>query len=761
MKPQHFSHYAPQARYGIPLMLMLVAAMLIGVVWVVEKKQMLLGEEQEWREVIKARSFSLGATLSDAIREGHTDDLADLMGSFGAEPNLEVAILLDDQGKVLASTRLGLVGQAITQLKYPEVLAMREVTLGALRGVTQLSPDRNDLWAGVPVIMGASKDPLRPDAIGVFVVKYDLSSQKAQVLYALQGQVGIIAAMIVLISLLIALLTHLLWTRRILHLVDAAQNFGVHDLRVRSGVRGSDEIGKIGRAFDAMADKVAADTIQLQKLVGAIEQLAEAVIITDSQGHIEYTNPSFTAITGYSAKEVLGHNPRILKSGQHKDSFYQQMWATIASGKVWSGQVIDRRKNGELYNADITISPILDEHGTILNYVGIQQDVTERVRLESELERAHKMEVLGTLVGGIAHEFNNILAGMLGNLYLIKKRLDGDEEGSQKVKNVEKLGYRAADMIRQLLAFSRQENVSMHPLYLRQAILETYEMVRSGVPTSVDFKLDLCEKDSLILGDESQLQQIILNLLTNAVAATREVAHPSIILMLKEVSGSLVMPDLPRSSQERYFCLSVSDNGVGMSQEVQERIFDPFYTTKKVGEGTGLGMAMVYGLVEQLQGSIEVISAPDQGTEIQVLLPIVSDSLVQMVKEKSDSILAHGDCTILVVDDEEAVSQVSEAILRAFGYDVLHAGNGQEAVQVFAEYRDRIALVIMDVAMPVMGGVEAAKNIRAQVPGLPLVFTTGYDRYEVLKDVWMEDATILAKPVHPERLLQVVGELLG
>lgn len=381
----------------------------------------------------------------------------------------------------------------------------------------------------------------------------------------------------------------------------------------------------------AVADAVASIVRQSQlesqadKILKAIDQAGEAVLISDKEGIVEYVNQAFIRNTGYSEEESLGKTPAILKSGNQNKEFYKKMWDTILGGEVWQGEVTEKRKDGSFYPAMLTISPIRDVNDEITHFVGIHEDLSEHKSLEKQFRQAQKMEALGTLVGGIAHDFNNMLAGMIGNLFLVKKKIHGQPEVLEKIEQVEKVGFQAADMIKQMLVFARDEEVQLEEMSLTSFVKETFKLHQAGVPENISLeKIVDATKSMMINGNPTQLQQVLLNMFGNAAHALEDTESPEIKFILEEVEvDSAFCAGHPQADAGQYAHIMVADNGHGIPKEVMEHIFDPFFTTKEVGKGTGLGLAMSASIVKSHGGFIEVKSKPGEGAAFHIYLPLI------------------------------------------------------------------------------------------------------------------------------------------
>ena len=502
----------------------------------------------------------------------------------------------------------------------------------------------------------------------------------------------------------------------------------------------------------------------VRKLSSAIEQVGEPIVITDRNGIIEYTNPAFSIITGYSAEEATGQTPRILKSGNQDDSFYETMWKTITSGEVWRGKVVDRRKDGSFYPAMLTISPIFDDSGDTKQYthfIGIQTDLSTLENMEQRFRQAQKMEAIGTMVGGIAHNFNNMLAGMTGNLYLAKIRT-ANPDVVKKLAKVEKLSGYAAEMIQQLLTFASKGMVSMQDMPLAPFINETLKLLRASVPENISFRVDVCSEALLIKGDAPLLHQLLANLVNNARDAVENVDEPNISIRLTSFqAGASFIESHPNIDAGAYAHLSVEDNGIGIPKYQLEHLFEPFFSTKEQAKGVGLGLSMVYGGVETHHGFVEVDSTLGKGSNFHIYIPLLEKAA--LVADTSLTETAHGQGQlILLVDDEKVVREVMTEILESMGYRVLQAKDGLEALELFIEHKQEVALALLDVVMPHCGGMALAKQIRSVNPNVPTIFLTGYDKNRVLEgEAPIANSAVLTKPVDVDLLSQRIRQMLN
>jgi len=503
---------------------------------------------------------------------------------------------------------------------------------------------------------------------------------------------------------------------------------------------------------------------KLTMLSNALEQAGEAVVITDSSNSIVYVNKTFTLVTGYTLDEVIGKNPKVLSSGRQSKAFYQKMWEEIRVRGVWKGRIYNKRKSGEVFPEQIHIRAIRDDQGEIVNYAAVFSDVTDQIKLETRLRESQKMEAIGTLVGGIAHDFNNILAAITGNLYLMKKDVEDRPKVIEKIESIEDESFRAADMIAQLLTFARKDVVHMEGFSISELFKSMHQLAHVTVPESVALEWNDSSEALQIRGDENQIKQIVLNLINNARDALEEVESPVIRVSLNKFEPDKEFVSRhPMASFDTHACIEVADNGAGIMIDTLDHIFEPFYTTKSVGKGTGLGLAMVYGSIQQHGGIIEVDSEVGKGSSFRIYLPLIDQDETQSLDEDTWSGVALGKGeTILVVDDEGMVRSVVRDILSSINYKVLEAADGVSAIDVFKAHHVDIDLVILDVVMPRMGGMQAAEMIRSISPGVPIIFATGYDQDSVLDGIvdW-DHFSVLCKPYRAKQISMEIRKLIG
>jgi PAS domain S-box-containing protein len=495
------------------------------------------------------------------------------------------------------------------------------------------------------------------------------------------------------------------------------------------------------------------------QLIRSIEQVEESIIITDTKGSILYVNPAFEKVTGYSREEAVGNNPRILKSGRHPDLFYQTMWKTLRKGETWSGDFVNKRKDGSLFNEVATISPIRDQGGTVINYVAVKRDVTEEQLLRDQLNQAQKMESMGRIAGGIAHDFNNLLMVIQTYAETLQDRLPVQDGLREDTKQILEAVERGASLTGQMLAFSRKQIISPVVLDLNAVIDETAKMLRRVIGEDIELAVILSNTLWTIKADRGQIVQILMNLCVNARDAMPRggklrIATENVTVKKRNaVERYSVLPG-------QYVMLSVTDSGVGMSKKVQKDIFEPYFTTKEVGKGTGLGLAMVYGIVKQTGGYVWVESKLGHGACFTIYLPKVERTVAPTIPARAEA-PPRGTETLLVVEDEKSLCRGICDLLSSLGYTVLAAGSGAEALAIACE-QEHIDLLLTDVVMPKMGGGELAELLRNLQPKLKVIFMSGYTDDAVLRHgVHEQHMTFLQKPFGLSALASKVRDTLG
>ncbi len=521
-------------------------------------------------------------------------------------------------------------------------------------------------------------------------------------------------------------------------------------------------VGSIAPILQARLEKKLESEKRI-RLATAVEQIAEAILITDNKGLILYANPSLEKITGYTIKEIIGKNPRFMSSGIQNKSFYDTMWNTIKKGEIWKGRIKNSNKNKQLFEAELTISPIRNDNDKIENYVAIYYDISKEAKLEKQLRQAQKMEAIGTLAGGIAHDFNNILQGIFMSVYLAKNSLPEKSIEKQFLDQTEIFGKRGADLVNQILTFSRQSDEKFATIRILPVIKEVVKMMRSTLPSTIEIREKLPLSTDCILGSVTQIHQVIMNLFTNAGSAMGE--NGGILgIELNEVYFSSNKNKVIGLENKKYLKFTVSDTGLGMSSEIQEQIFNPFYSTKPVGEGTGLGLSVVHGIIKSHKGTITVKSEIGVGTTFDVYLPIVAEHAKDNKNEKTLKSLSDIDrnIRILLVDDEKSIILMCQQVLKSLGYEVKIAFNGNEAMDIFYKHPENFDLIITDQTMPKLTGLELAQNILNDYPSFPILIMTGFSKtLDKNNAIQLGVKGVIQKPLLVDETDRIIRKTLG
>jgi PAS domain S-box-containing protein len=484
----------------------------------------------------------------------------------------------------------------------------------------------------------------------------------------------------------------------------------------------------------------------------AIATVPLAVLVTDDQGVIRYVNEAFERLTLYPADEAIGQTPRLLKSGRQNPDFYAQLWATIRAGRVWTAEVMNRRRDGTLYRARHIIVPIPGPDGAPTHFIGFQEDVTALRAAEERLRLSERLEVVGRLTSGIAHDLNNILTVILGNTELLSQALAAERELRTLAEAALKAAESAAELTTRMLAFARRQPLAAKPTDIDALLAGMRSMLGRTLGGGIAIELVDNGPTWPALVDPLQLESALLNLCVNARDAMPEggrltIETANVRLGAEDTAAD---PDAPAAD---HVMIAVSDTGTGMQPEVLARACDPFFTTKELGHGNGLGLSMVYGFVEQSQGRLQIRSAPGEGTTVTLYLPRAPAGPDAPAPGAAD--LPGGRETVLLVEDDARLRAAAAGQMRGLGYRVIEAATGTEALAAL----DRHAVDLLFADLGLRGGMDGralAEAARAERPGLKVLFTSG-DPAAAPGD----GASLLAKPYRRRQLAAALRAALG
>jgi PAS domain S-box-containing protein len=509
------------------------------------------------------------------------------------------------------------------------------------------------------------------------------------------------------------------------------------------------------RDADARVERLRAEE-QIRILSRAIEHGPAGIIITDADGKIEYVNPKFVDVTGYSAGEAVGQNPRILKSGETPPSVYKDLWETVTAGGEWHGEFHNRRKNGELFWEFASISGIRDESGAITHFVAVKEDITARKRMENELLRAQRIESIGTLASGVAHDFNNILSPILMSVPVLDEALAGTRFESV-ASTIQQCAERGAAIVKQVLTFARGIEGVRVLVQVRHLVCDMEKIAGGTFPRSITVRNMAAQDLWPVIGDATQIHQVLLNLCVNARDAMPDGGTLTINAGNLQIDENFAAMS-PEARPGPHLMIAVSDTGCGIPAKIMEKIFDPFFTTKEVGKGTGLGLSSVVSIVKGHGGFLTVESQPGKGSTFKLFLPAEPDATAASeAAPKAKAPSGNGEL-LLFVDDESSIRSISQAMLQAHGYRVLLASDGTEALAAFAQQSGEIAMVVTDIAMPFMDGVALIRALRKMKPGIPVIISTGHG--EKARVSGLQVSAFLNKPYDAGTLLRALHAAL-
>jgi PAS domain S-box-containing protein len=497
---------------------------------------------------------------------------------------------------------------------------------------------------------------------------------------------------------------------------------------------------------------------ELSEMKFALDQSA-IVAFTDRAGRITYVNDKFCQIAKYSREELIGRDHRLINSKFHPTDFFRDLWQTISEGRVWRGEIRNRAKDGSLYWVDTTIVPFLGSDSEPYQFVAIRYDITEKKITEQQLLRAQRMESIGTLAGGIAHDLNNILSPILMSVDMLELN-ELDSETRRWLEVIRENAERGANLVKQVLTFARGMEGERIPVQIRHIVKDLVKILQETLPKSINLRFEITPDLWIINADPTQIHQVLMNMCINARDAMPTGGNLSLSAKNVTLDESYARVHLDAAAGD-YVLLSVTDNGTGMSDEIVKRIFDPFFTTKDIGKGTGLGLATSQSIIKSLNGFINVYSEIGKGTQFTVYIPALESERTETGADVAPHLPRGSGELILVVDDEESVREITRASLEKFGYEVITATDGADALAVYSQNAERVALVLTDLTMPLLDGKTLIRTLRKIEPRLKVVAMSGLLSGSQTSDLKsLKVPHILQKPFSAEGLLSTVNEAI-
>ena len=514
---------------------------------------------------------------------------------------------------------------------------------------------------------------------------------------------------------------------------------------------------EVRKSHDALELRVRERTAEVYRQAELLDLANDAIVVREMDGVITFWNEGATEMYGWGKEEALGKIMRDLLETEFPLPRDEIMTKVVQEGR-WEGELTHSRKDGKEINVLSRWALQKDEEGRPTGVMLINHDITQRLKLEEQLRQAQKMEAVGTLTGGIAHDFNNMLAAIAIHADLVLRDLSGESSIRKNLESIVKAGQHGRDLVRQMLLFSRKSEKRAEVFSLSFLINETFKLLRASIPTTIQMELHLKMESDSVSADPSQIQQVIMNLCTNAAYAMRG-TKGSIDISLRGITfGSTDLPEADMHPGD-YLVLSVKDTGSGMDEEVKKRIFEPFFTTKPVGEGTGLGLSVVYGIVKNHKGGITVYSEPGKGSVFKVYLPKVDTGIAERAGIPEP--IAMGNERILFVDDEEMIVNPVRDMLQSLGYTVTALTDSGEALKLFSENPPKFDLVITDYTMPLMTGEDLGKEMMRIRPDIPVILCTGYnDLISSEKAIAIGFRALILKPFTVREGSQLIRKVL-
>jgi PAS domain S-box-containing protein len=763
--------FEPRISLGvaIPVFLLAVAFTLVAYSTASEIRHTTEEVEQGSLARVTQTMTLLQGVLDSLFRKGDIEGVRAAIADLGSDPDARVAVILDDHDQVAVSSDSRLLQRAAVEAIPQFDADAAGQTRVTNRGGVRVTPDRSRVVGYYPVTISEWRQGRLFYGPGVFVVQRDLRGPIAEERYQIQTRLVVTALGFLGVFMLLGVGLRIAVTRRVTRLVEAAQRVAGGDLSARAILGGRDELAAIAGAFNVMVATMAVHASELREreawLRAVMEQAGDELELFDLDGRVIDVNSAACAALGYSRDELCRLTVADIDPDWDQERF-RQVARTRQPGQAITVETTHRRRDGSSFPVEVR-STVIDAGG-ILRVLSLSRDLTERrrgeedrQRLQVQLAQAQKMESVGRLSGGVAHDFNNMLAVILGHTEMALDRVQPTDPIHADLAEIQAAARRSADLTGQLLAFARKQPMAPRVLDLNERVAATLKMLERLVGEDVRLEWRPGEGLHRVRIDPSQLDQLLTNLCVNARDAitgvgTIAITTANAVLDAESVRGR------PGAVPGTYASLGVRDTGCGMSADQIERVFEPFFTTKQMGRGTGLGLATVYGIVKQNAGFIEVVSSPGAGAAFTIYLPRAEGEADPAVDAAPSHLPRGSGETILIVEDEAAILALGRTMLSQLGYTVLPCGSPGEALRVVRDYEGDIDLLLTDVVMPEMNGHDLAMRVAEMKPHVKRLYMSGYTANVIVSSGGLDaDVDLLKKPFSMQQLATKVREVLA
>ena len=765
--------FPPPLRIGIPLVLVLFGLLAGLASHFYEQKESQRSIETFTRERMEYLGLKLAHMTAFLLEKNLPAGAQREISLTGTNPGLRYALVFDAQNEVQFATRReqrGLrIGDSLGASHAELVQRVRQQS----REQIHVAKDSDSLAGAFPFPIAAAGQ--NKPGVGVVLIDFDLSRQKTEMRDADIRRLEVGAVVLLVLALIFSFVFYRMLTARVRRIVEVSQRLANGQLDARAGLTGGDELTQLSSAFDTMAAQLQQRDAELHASEQRFRQMAENVgeifwLYDLDISRTLYVNPAFERIFGLSSASYL------LASGAWRKAIHpedrERVLAAFAIEREGPRETEYRiiHKDGTVRWLRDRAFPIRSADGVVTRLAGVSEDITERKQseekqavFENKLQETQRLESLGVLAGGIAHDFNNLLTGILGNASLARMAIPQGDDAQKYLAQIEAVSVRAADLCKQMLAYSGKGRFHVQLLDVSAIVEETTQLLHISIAKGALLRFNLAKNLPPIKADPTQLRQVVMNLVINAsealVGKSGTISlNTGVVRVDKDYLSSTVLADPIHEGD--YVFLEFADNGCGMSAETQSHIFEPFFTTKFAGRG--LGLSAVMGIVRGHSGAMKVYSEAGKGTMFKLLFPVADGHAQPLQQDASDAANWRGEGSILIVDDEETVRAVCARMVESFGFKAILASDGEEGIERFRERRAEISAVLMDLTMPHVDGEEAFRQIRAMDSDAHILLMSGFNEQEAINRFTGKGlAGFLQKPFKPDQLRAKLRQLLA